>query len=259
MSTLFKTTIDQNQIRQLLESMQQVTGMPVSLLGDDGELLASVGWSDLCRLYHSQTGFGQKRCNVTRNYFTQLFAAADSEVAATAREHLCQNGLIEIGLPVIVEGRHYATLLFGQFVPENADLDRFRQQAVAMGLARDAYMKAVLSAPVIDRAALKKLLPLYSGLVDMLEWFVRQQLKQKQISAEVRTSEAKFRTLFDHSNDSIYIAGLDGAILEANQQTSDRLGYTHDELCHMHLVDLGDESHRMEVDGRLRRFKKEKR
>ena len=259
MSALFKTAIDQDQIRQLLESVQQVTGVPVSLLGDDGELLASAGWSDLCRLYHSQAGLGQKRCGVARNYFTQLFAGADSEVAATAREHHCQNGLIEIGLPVIIEGRHYATLIFGQFVPENADLDQFRQQAVAMGLDRDAYMEAVLSAPVIDRAALKTLFPLYSGLVDMLEWFGLQQLEQKRISAEVRASEAKFRTLFDHSNDSIYIAGLDGVILEANQQTSDRLGYTHDELCHMHLIDLGDESHKMEVDGRLRRFKKERR
>lgn len=144
-------------------------------------------------------------------------------------------------------------------MPEISDREKFRQQALAMGLDDGPYLKAVSLAPVIDRAQVEKLLSVYSGVIDILVRVGLQHLEQQQTAEETRASEEKFRALFDSSNDSIYIIGLDGMILEANQLTSDRLGFTHAELCTMHVSGLGDASHVMEVDGRLKRFKKEGR
>jgi PAS domain S-box-containing protein len=256
MSELFKTLVDQEHVRRLLGSIQQATGIPVSLLGSDGELLADAGWNDLCKCFHSQTTLGQKQCRATRKHFTEVLPDAGTSAPL---EHYCQNGLIEIGLPVIVEKRHYATLVFGQFLPENVDREKFRQQAVLMGVDQPAYMNAVSSAPVIDRAVVDNLLTVYSGVIDVLVRIGLQHLEQRQIADEVRASEQKFRALFDGSNDSIYILDLNGMILETNQRTCDRLGFSHAELCAMHVTGLGDASHMMEVDGRLRRFKKKGR
>jgi PAS domain S-box-containing protein len=259
MSELFKTMVDQDHVRRLLGSIQQATGIPVSLLGTNGELLATAGWNDLCRFFHSQTDLGQKQCRATRNYFSGAFTDSDSNLVSAPVERHCQNGLIEIGLPVIVDDQHYASLVFGQFMPKNCDREKFRQRAVAMEIDQVSYMDAVDSAPVIDRAVVQKLLSVYSGVIDVLVRIGLQHLEQKQIAEEIRASEEKFRALFDHSNDSIYIIDLDGMILEANQLTCDRLGFSHAELCTMHVSGLGDVSHMMEVDGRLRRFKKEGR
>ncbi len=259
MSELFNTILDQEHVRSLLASIQQATGVPVSLLGDDGELLASAGWNDLCRLYHSQSDLGQEHCHNTRNYFSGAFIAAGARDELTPLEKQCQNGLIEVGLPIVIEGRHYATLVFGQFMPDNFERENFRQQALAMDVDTAAYLAAVDAAPVFDRAVVEKMLSVYSGVIDMLVRIGLQHIAQEQTTAAVRVSEQKFRALFDNSNDAIYIIDLDGAILEANQITCDRLGYSHAELCAMSVSDLGDASHMLEVDGRLKRFKKEGR
>ncbi len=259
MRKLFKSIVDQEHVRRLLESLQLATGIPVTLLGDDGELLMSFGWNDLCRCYHSQVDLGQQQCLKTRNAFSKLFSAPGDIPSSAPQESYCQNGLIEIGLPIIVEGRHYATLIFGQFMPENPDTEKFRRQAVAMGFDQDEYLQVVSSAPVIDRTLVEKFLTVFSGVIDTLVKIGLQQIAQKKIDEDIRASEEKFRALFNNSNDSIYIIDLEGMILEVNQITTDRLGFTHDELCSMHLSGLGDVSHMMEVDGRLRRFKKEGR
>lgn len=259
MSTLFKTIIDQEHVHSLLVSIQQATGIPVSLLGENGEFLASSGWNDLCRMYHSQTGLGQQQCISTRNFFAEAFADSADGPPDTPLEKNCQNGLIEIGLPVIVEGRHYATLVFGQFMPEDPDLDKFHRQAVAMGFEPDVYLRAVSTAPVIDRAVVEKLLGVYSGVIDTLVRIGLQHLEQQQAAEVIRASEEKFKALFDNSNDAIYIIDLKGTILEANRMACVRLGYDYEQLCSMHVSELGDASHMLEVDGRLKRFKREGR
>lgn len=259
MSELISTILDQEHVLSLLSSIQQVTGVPVSLLGEEGELLASAGWNDLCRLYHSQNDLGQAQCHDTRNYFTEAFSATSDQKIFKPLEKRCQNGLIEVGLPIVVEGWHCATLVFGQFMPEDFEREDFRRQAVAMDFNSDDYLAAVDSAPVMDRSIVEKMLSVYSGVIDMLIRSGLQHLEQEKAAKDVRASEQKFRTLFDNSNDSIYIIDFNGAILEANQIICDRLGYTYAELCAMSVAGLGDASHMMEVDGRLKRFKKESR
>ena len=54
--------------------------------------------------------------------------------------------------------------------------------------------------------------------------------EQLEIEERVRSNEEKFRTLFDHAGDGIYIADMKGSIIDANSKALDRLGFTHDEL-----------------------------
>ena len=54
--------------------------------------------------------------------------------------------------------------------------------------------------------------------------------EQMEIEERIRSNEEKFRTLFDHAGDGIYIADMKGSIIDANGKALDRLGFTHDEL-----------------------------
>ena len=54
------------------------------------------------------------------------------------------------------------------------------------------------------------------------------QIKAQQSLAE---SEARYRLIFDHPNDAMFITDSDGNILEANQEACDRLGFSKEELC----------------------------
>ena len=49
-------------------------------------------------------------------------------------------------------------------------------------------------------------------------------------------SELKFKELFNNANDAILVYDLNGAVLEVNKVTCERLGYTKDELLNFPLT-----------------------
>lgn len=53
---------------------------------------------------------------------------------------------------------------------------------------------------------------------------------QKEAEREFYDKQARYRNLFDHNNDAVFLVDLDGIIVEANQQAVNLLGYPHDEI-----------------------------
>jgi PAS domain S-box-containing protein len=52
-------------------------------------------------------------------------------------------------------------------------------------------------------------------------------------------SEARYRAVFDHANDALFIVGGNGRILEANQAACELLGRAHDQVCDHTLLQMG--------------------
>jgi len=71
-----------------------------------------------------------------------------------------------------------------------------------------------------------------------IEGILRDVSEQKMIDNALRESEQRYRNLFEHSNDAIFIHTADGAIIDVNQRACDMLGYTYEELVDMNMVDI---------------------
>ena len=69
----------------------------------------------------------------------------------------------------------------------------------------------------------------YEGKKAILS-IARDITERKKVFETLKKSEKKFRTIFDSSNDAVTICSLDGKILEVNQVTCNRTGYTREEL-----------------------------
>jgi len=254
MSELFSQVIDLERIHNLIDCLQQATGVPVSLIDDAGELLTCAGWHDLCRLYHSASPLGQRRCRATRERFASRRADDDRRAFS---EHVCANGLLEIGLPVVIGEQQHATLIFGQFLPAPPDKERFRAAAVDLGVDPESYLEALDRVPIYDRSQVEKMLGVYAGIIGLITRIGDEHLEQKRASEELLSSEATFQALFNNSCDAIYIVALDGRILEVNEPACERLGYSREEMCSMTMADLGGPEHEAAVCSRLLRFRRE--
>jgi PAS domain S-box-containing protein len=71
----------------------------------------------------------------------------------------------------------------------------------------------------------------------------------------LRQSEERFRTLFEHASDAIYMADADGNFFEANRMAAESLGYSRDELLRMSVADVSPEEARSRIPDVLARLK----
>ncbi|MBW1812398.1 MAG: PAS domain S-box protein [Deltaproteobacteria bacterium] len=62
--------------------------------------------------------------------------------------------------------------------------------------------------------------------------------KRKKVEKALQENEEKFRTLFDHAGDAIFIRDFKGQYLEVNNVACERYGYSREELLRMTSMDL---------------------
>ena len=91
-----------------------------------------------------------------------------------------------------------------------------------------------------------------------------QRGEQRKAEAALRKSEAKYRTLFEESNDAIYITDCEGRFIESNKAALDLFGYTKEDLAqrsaeelYANVSDRARFQHVMERRGAVRDFEVE--
>jgi PAS domain S-box-containing protein len=77
-----------------------------------------------------------------------------------------------------------------------------------------------------------------AGDRQVIQCNIRDLTERKRADAARRTSEARYRTLFDYAPDGIVIASPESRYLDANASACRMLGYTHDELVGLHAADI---------------------
>jgi PAS domain S-box-containing protein len=75
---------------------------------------------------------------------------------------------------------------------------------------------------------------------------MRDITERKQQEQALREAQRRRQALFEQSNDAVFLLGLDGRHLEANQRAADLFGYNLDELMTLSLKDLSAESEKSE-------------
>jgi PAS domain S-box-containing protein len=75
--------------------------------------------------------------------------------------------------------------------------------------------------------------------------------ERKQMEEVLRESEDRYRTLFDSTNDAIFIHDMGGKFLEANQVACERLGYSREELLQMTPADIDSPEYAVTIPQRL--------
>ncbi|MBE7498904.1 MAG: response regulator [Verrucomicrobiales bacterium] len=173
--TRFVELVRENELQQLFTDFCEAVGVAAAIIDLEGNILAAARWQRVCTDFHRVNEQTCARC-----------LESDTGLALHLQEgkdyaiYRCRNGMTDCASPIKLDGRHVANVFIGQFHLAPPDDAFFVAQAQEQGFDRDAYLKAVHEAPVIDEARLPSILGFLTRFARLVGSFAVEQWRARQ-------------------------------------------------------------------------------
>ncbi|MEI7527324.1 MAG: PocR ligand-binding domain-containing protein [Elusimicrobiota bacterium] len=143
--------VDLDRLRGIFEKFTKATGFTIGFLDHPGlNILCATGWRDICTKFHRGCPAAAEICTKSNRHLLDALSEPGQIVVEA-----CENGLVDCATPIIIKGKHIASLATGQLLLEPPDLERFKRQAGLYGFDERAYLAALAEIPVVSRETLR--------------------------------------------------------------------------------------------------------
>ena len=125
-----KEFTDMAKFENIMACWAKATGLATVAVGGDGKYISQCyNFTDFCIKLTRGSAEGCARCE-----------KCDREGQGVYR---CHAGLIDFGIPLVVDGKQVGSVIGGQVLPEDPDEDKFRRVAREIGVNEDLYIDAL--------------------------------------------------------------------------------------------------------------------
>ncbi|MEA5113868.1 MAG: PocR ligand-binding domain-containing protein [Geobacteraceae bacterium] len=147
----FSELVNIDELRSLCEQFTKLTGFVTAILDMEGHVLVATGWQEICTRFHRSAPGSALRCRES-----DMILASRLQAGERYSVYRCGNGLIDVVVPIVIDGEQVGRLYSGQFLFEPPDMEFFRRQAAEMGFDEPSYLDAVKKVRVVteDQARL---------------------------------------------------------------------------------------------------------
>ena len=237
----FRDLVDLKRMRAIFEKFSAATGFTIRFLDHPGmTTLIAAGRRDLCTEFHGGCPVCEDVCLKSDKRLTDRLCARGETLIGT-----CDHGLSYCAAPVVINGEQIATITAGQVLLREPDPEFFKKRAALHGLDERQYPKALKEVPVASEEKLRGLTGYLGEVVSLmaeqgrsrLELEEKSEILEEMIVANevtrnaLKTSEAKYRALFDNAGAGIFIADvLTEKLLDVNKRAEALTGRSREEL-----------------------------
>lgn len=186
MKTSIMNLLDFERINTLLEGFNKTTGFVTAILDLEGNVLSKSGWRTICTDYHRVNLQTAKKCTISDTVLANKLASGEKY-----QFYKCLNGLVDVAVPLIINGEHIANLFSGQFFFEKPDRDFFIRQAEEFGFDKDKYLKALDNVPVVDEKRVKQAMDFLLDMTKMIAEMTMQKLEQIHLKEELKETKER--------------------------------------------------------------------
>ncbi len=155
--------IEVAELQRIMEDFSDATGIVTALLEMDGTILIAAGWQDICVKFHRINPETACRCTESDTALASRLKKGEK-----FNTYKCLNGLLDVAVPVIIEGEHLGNFFTGQFLFEPPDKEFFRELAATNGFDEAAYMEALEKVPIVSEDYIKKIMNFLVGLTTLI-------------------------------------------------------------------------------------------
>lgn len=212
MKTDILKLIDFEKVNTLLEGFNQSTGYVTAISDHAGNILSKSGWRRICSEFHRVNPETAHQCRIS-----DTVLAGESGKGEKYHFYECLNGLIDVVVPVIINGEHIANLFSGQFFFNEPDRDFFRKQAATFGFDEEEYLKALDEVPVVSKEKVNVSMNFLLNMTRIISEMTFQKLEQLQLFEALRESEERSRNILDNMLEGCQILGFDWKYIYLNR------------------------------------------
>ena len=234
--------IDFEEVNKLLEGFNQSTGFVTAILDLEGNILSKSGWRQICTEFHRINPKTSKNCGISDTVLA-------NELGNGEKYHFyeCLNGLVDVAVPIIINGEHIANLFSGQFFFDEPDRTFFKKQAATHRFNEQKYLKALENVPIVSKEQIKVAMDFLLDMTQLISEITFQKLEQIQMNEALIKSEERSRNILDNMLEGCQIIGFDWKYIYLNRSAEIHNRRPNDELLGQRYQDMWPGIERTEV------------
>ncbi len=146
---------DMNKFEEIMNNWAQCTGLATVAVGTDGEYISECyNFTDFCINLTRGSEEGRRRCE-----------KCDREGKGV---YPCHAGLVDFGIPITLkDGTVLGSVIGGQVLPEEPNIDKFRRTALELNIDPDRYISALNKVNVRSREEIESSANLLGDVINM--------------------------------------------------------------------------------------------
>ena len=180
------------ELQALCESFTRLTGAVTAILDLEGNILVASGWQDVCVKFHRINPATAARC---RESDTDL--AGRLSKGEPYNVYKCKNGLVDVAVPLVINGEHVGNFFTGQFFFDEPDKAYFVRQAEEFGFDVDGYVQALSRAPVFTEDKVRAMMDFFTRLAHLTVEMGLARAKLEKVNRELSESRHLLQTIID--------------------------------------------------------------
>ncbi len=169
----FTEVADIALLRSLCEDFTRLTGFATALLDMAGNVLVASGWQEVCTRFHRVVAGSARKCLESDTLLADRLTRGEDYCL-----YRCGNGLIDVAVPIVVDGTHVGRLYSGQFLFAPPDLAFYRRQAAEYGFDEASYLDAVNRVPIVSEERVQQAMGFLCRLAEII---VRMGVTNKKV------------------------------------------------------------------------------
>ena len=209
--------IDLERLQKLQDAFAVANEVASTLTGIDGiPITRPSNHSKVCDMIRA-TEIGLKKC-----IFSGKELGRKAREQQTPIHHRCFSvGFTDAAAPIIVNGRHIANWLIGQYHIGAVNESRIREYALEIGAPSDVMVEEFRKMPKLTVAEFEKKLAFLEVMAKELSLMGYQNLLQRQQNAELNRSRKQLEEYQIHLEQQV--EQRTGALLEANRNLTSEM------------------------------------
>ncbi len=238
MKTNLIELIDFERINSLLEGFNRTTGFVTAILDLEGNVLSQSGWRNICTAFHRVHPETAEKCRISDTGLANKMATGEKY-----HFYKCLNGLVDVAVPLVINGEHIANLFSGQFFFEEPDRLFFKKQAEKYRFNENVYLKALENVPVVSQEKVKTAMDFLLNMTELIVDMSMQRLEQNESNNALKESEEYNRTLFTETSMGLVLTKMDGQLVDINPASANIIGRTIEECLKLTYWELTPEKY----------------